>query len=117
MEDLTVWKVGDASLVLDISDADTAAKYERAIKLLTENIPKDLEFGTEKYIRGYCKAFRDMYKTLFDDDAEKIFDGIEENIRKYNNIYGEFLAFISAQSAAVIAEMMEIRNKYMPKGR
>lgn len=117
MENLTVWKVNGIELHLDIEDADTVEKYEAAMDQLETDFPKDKSAGTSTYIRAYCKAFRTLYDTLFGaGTADRIFDGVPDNIRKYTAVYGEFLAFISKQAAQSQAEMIQLRRKYLPKG-
>lgn len=117
--DNTIWEMEGYSFELDITDADTAERYEAATEKLRTDIPATGVVGMSfpAYIRAYCKAHRAFYDTVFGEPvSEKIFAGIPDNIRKYNAIYAKFLAFVSAQGTAVQNEAQEIVNKYKPKG-
>lgn len=116
--ELTIWEINDLQLELDITDADTAERYEKAVDKLKKNIPKSGAVGlkTSAYIRAYCKAHRNLYNTLFGDNAgDKIFANSSDSIIKYNAVYGKFLAFVAKQSNSASHEIEELHKKYSPK--
>lgn len=115
MENIYIWTVNGCEFELDMEDAETAERYLSAMEVL-ENA-RDMDFSNllEK-IRVYCKTFRDFYDTLFGENAsEKIFSGIKDNTRKYDEIFSSLLDFIARQRAVSSNRMNEISRKYAPK--
>ena len=115
MENIYIWTVNGCEFEIDMEDAETAEKYDSAIAVLED--AENIEFSTlSKKIRAYCKAFRDFYDTLLGENAsEKIFAGINDNCRKYDEIYSSLLDFIAKQRAISSNRMNEISKKYAPK--
>ena len=115
MENIYIWTVNGCEFELDMEDAETAERYLSAMEIL-ENA-RDMDFSNllEK-IRVYCKTFRDFYDTLLGKNAsEKIFSGIKDNTRKYDEIFSSLLDFIARQRAVSSNRMNEISRKYAPK--
>lgn len=115
--DMTLWRIHGLELHLDMGDADTVERYEKALDQMGEAVPQDASRGTSAYIRAYCQAFRTMYDTLFGaGTSEQIFADIPDNLRKYNAVYGDFLSFVSTQASQAQAEIVQIKKKYLPRG-
>ena len=115
MENIYIWTVNGCEFELDMEDAETAERYLSAMEIL-ENA-RDMDFSNllEK-IRVYCKTFREFYDTLLGENAsEKIFSGIKDNTRKYDEIFSSLLDFIARQRAVSSNRMNEISRKYAPK--
>lgn len=110
-----IWAINGCEFKLDMEDAETADRYLSALEVL-ENA-KCADFGNiAEKIRAYCKTFRDFYDVLLGENAsEKIFAGISDNCRKYDEIYTSLLDFIAEQRAVSSNRMNEIAKKYTPK--
>lgn len=114
-ENFYIWTVNGCEFELDMEDAETAENYLSAIAILEQAEDADFSNLAEK-IRSYCKAFRDFYDTLLGEHAsEKIFAGIKDNMRKYDEIYTSLLDFIAKQTTVSSNRMNEISRKYAPK--
>lgn len=63
----TVWKIEGLSLELDITDADTAERYDAATAQLPSDIPETGKVGmsTPEYIRAYCKEICKIQKLSY----------------------------------------------------
>lgn len=115
MENSYIWAVNGCEFELDMEDAETAERYLSAIDVLENAKGADFSNIAEK-IHVYCKAFRDFYDILLGGNAsEKIFAGIKDNTRKYDEIYSSLLDFIAKQRAVSSNRMNEIAKKYAPK--
>ncbi len=67
-------------------------------------------------IRQYCAVFRKFYDAFIGEGAsEKIFDGIKDNIRKYDEVYESLLAFIRNQRIESGNRISRMVQKYSPK--
>ncbi len=115
MENNYIWKVNGCEFELDMEDAETAERYLSAMEVLENAKSADFSNIVEK-IRAYCKTFRDFYDVLLGGNAsEKIFAGINDNCRKYDEIYSSLLDFIAKQRAVSAGRMNGIAKKYAPK--
>lgn len=117
--DIYIWKINDIEFELDMEDAETNEKYQNALETLKNtSLPtkKDKDFSAAKYIRAYCQAFRNLYDNIFGDgSSEKIFIGIKDNTRLYDEVYANFLEFVSAQTKECENRTNKIKLKYAPK--
>lgn len=122
-ENLFVWQVNGISLELDLEDAGDAEKYEAAFKQMSED-EKEMKKATEavetsnlaEKIRDYCKMMRNLYDNIFGNGtSDRIFNGIKENTRKYDEVYEDFLSFVKKQSAYVTERKLIAHQKYSPK--
>lgn len=115
MENNYIWKVNGCEFELDMEDAETAEKYLSAMKIL-ENAKDGNVSNIAERIRVYCKAFRDFYDELLGGNAsEKIFAGIKDNRRKYDEIYASLLELIAEQRVESEGRMTKIAQRYAPK--
>lgn len=118
MDNLTIWHINNQELEFDITEAESAERYEAVLENLRKDIPKTKPTGitTSKFIRSYCKAHRNLYDSLFGEGtSEKIFDGVPESIRRYNAVYANFLGFVGMQTSTMKQEIDEIEKKYLPE--
>lgn len=115
MENSYIWTVNGCEFELDMEDAETAERYLSAMEVLEHAKNADFSNLAEK-IHVYCKAFRDFYDVLLGENASgKIFTGINDNCRKYDEVYVSLLDFIAKQRAVSSNRMHEISKKYAPK--
>lgn len=118
MADNTIWSVNSAEFALDLQDADTAERYDKALDTLRDSMPDQGSLKPYEYIHDYCKVFRTFYDTLLGDGAAaKIFAGVKDNARVYTQTYAAFLEFVAKQAAAAQEEQQAIRRKYLPKSK
>lgn len=114
-----IWEINGVSLELDLQDADTSERYERAFAEMKNNedaLPKDGKLSER--IRAYCKLYRDVFDNLFGTGtSEKIFAGVPDNAEKYEDIYFNFLNFVSAQQQEIVQRKAERFFKYRPVNR
>lgn len=115
MENNYIWTINGCEFELDLEDAETADRYLFAMEVLEK--AKDTDCGSiAEKIRAYCKTFREFYDVLLGENAsEKIFSGIKDNCRKYDEIYSSLLDFIAEQRMVSSNRMNEISKKYAPK--
>lgn len=122
-ENLFVWQINGTSLELDLEDAGDAEKYEVAFKQMSED-EKEMKKANEAFgvsnlaeqIKAYCKMMRGLYDNIFGSGtSDKIFNGIKENTRKYDEIYVDFLSFVKKQSAYAAERRLIAHQKYSPK--
>ncbi len=114
MEDY-IWEINGSSFEIDFEDADTVEKYENSLKLLVSTENQENSTQAEK-IRSYCKAYRAFYDNLLGlGSSERIFNGIKENTRKYDEVYASLLAYITNQKNASAIRTTSLLNKYVPK--
>ena len=111
-----IWEINGLSLELDLQDADTSERYEKAfdnMKADENSLPKDGKLSDR--IRAYCKIFRDLFDSLFGEGAaEKIFAGVPDNADRYDEIYFDFLDFVAKQKNDIIQRKAERFAKYAP---
>jgi len=120
MDNFTVWNINGLELELDISEADTAERYQSVIEGLEKDVPVTKISGitAAAFIRAYCKAHRNMYDKLFGEGtSEKLFAEIPDSIRKYNAVYAKLLAFVGMQTTTLHDEVDEVKAKYLPKDK
>lgn len=117
MENSYIWSINGCEFEVDMEDADTVERYLSALKVLENSQNIEVNSLSEK-IRAYCKAFREFYDTfLGEGTSEKLFAGINDNSRKYDEIFESLLDIISRQRAESEGRMSEISRRYAPKRR
>lgn len=98
-----IWTYGEVSLTLDMADAVTVERYEDAFDQLAKeaaSLPKDGRASAR--IRAYCAMYRRLFDRLFGEGtADALFQDIPDNTDRYDEVYGAFLQFIAAQTAAI----------------
>ena len=114
-----IWEINGLSLELDLNDADTSERYEKAFEAMQSSesrLPKDGKLSER--IRAYCKLFRELFDTLFGaGTSEKIFADVPDNTDRYDDIYFNFLDFVSAQRNEILQQKAERFAKYKPVNR
>lgn len=117
MENSYIWEINGHEFEIDMEDADTAERYLSAMKVLENSRNIKVNSISEK-IRTYCKTFREFYDTfLGDGTSEKLFAGINDNSRKYDEIFESLLDVINRQRSESENRMSEISRRYTPKRR
>lgn len=115
MENGYIWAINGCEFELDMEDADTAERYVSALGVLEK--AESADFGDiPSKIRFYCKTCREFYDALLGDGAsEKIFAGIGDNARKYDEIFTSLLDFIAGQRNSATLRMENLTKRYTPK--
>lgn len=117
MENGYIWTINGCEFEVDMEDAETAEKYLSALEVLENSENSQVSSLADK-IRTYCKGFRDFYDAFLGDGAsEKIFSGINDNSRKYDEVFESLLDFISRQRAESESRKSKITQRYAPKRR
>lgn len=117
MENGYIWTINGCEFEVDMEDADTTERYLSALEVLEKSENRQVSSFSEK-IRAYCKGFREFYDAFLGDGAsEKIFSGISDNSRKYDEVFESLLDFISRQRAESEGRKSEIARRYAPKRR
>lgn len=117
MENSYIWEINGHKFEVDMEDADTAERYISALKVL-ENSQNIEVNGISEKIRTYCKVFREFYDTfLGEGTSEKLFSGINDNSRKYDEIFKSLLEVINRQKIESESRISEISRRYAPKRR
>lgn len=112
-----IWSINGCEFEVDMEDADTAERYVSALKILENSQNIEVNSLSEK-IHAYCKAFREFYDTFLGDGmSEKLFAGINDNSRKYDEVFESLLDVISRQRSESEGRMSEISRRYAPKRR
>lgn len=111
----TKWEVNGKTYELDLEDADTAERYEAAFEMMEKEekqMPKDGKPSDR--IRAYCKLFESLYDRLFGEGSGKAILGDKANTRICNEIYDDFLHFVTVQKQETLAFQNSMVNKYSP---
>lgn len=117
MENSYIWAINGCEFAVDMEDADTIDRYISALKVLENAENRQVSNMSEK-IRTYCKGFREFYDAfLGEGTSEKIFSGISDNSRKYDEVFESLLDVISRQRAESAGRMSGIARRYAPKRR
>ncbi len=117
MENSYIWSINGCEFEVDMEDAETAERYLSALKVLENSRNTEVNSIAEK-IHTYCKTFREFYDTFLGEGAsEKIFAGINDNSRKYDEVFESLLDVISRQRTESEGRMSGIARRYAPKRR
>ena len=117
MDNSYIWSINGYEFEVDMEDAETVDRYVSALKILENADNRQVSNISEK-IRTYCKAFREFYDAfLGEGTSEKIFSGISDNSRKYDEVFESLLDVISIQRAESESRIAVISQRYAPKRR
>ncbi|MCM1316270.1 MAG: hypothetical protein NC040_09375 [Muribaculaceae bacterium] len=117
MENSYIWSINGCEFEVDMEDAETVDRYASALKVL-ENADNRQVSNISEQIRTYCKTFREFYDVfLGEGTSEKIFSGISDNSRKYDEVFESLLDVISRQRAESESRIAGIARRYAPKRR
>ncbi|MDE6035732.1 MAG: hypothetical protein K2G36_07480 [Ruminococcus sp.] len=117
MENSYIWSINGCEFEVDMEDAETVDRYVSALKILENADNRQMSNISEK-IRTYCKAFREFYDAfLSEGTSEKIFSGINDNSRKYDEVFESLLDFIDRQHIEVKNRKNRFAQRYTPKTR
>ena len=115
MENSYIWTINGCEFEVDMEDAGTVDRYVSALKILENADNRQMSNISEK-IRTYCKAFREFYDAfLSEGTSEKIFSGINDNSRKYDEVFESLLDVISRQREESESRIAGISQRYAPK--
>ncbi|MDE6670888.1 MAG: hypothetical protein K2K16_01685 [Ruminococcus sp.] len=117
MENSYIWSINGHEFEVDMEDADTVDRYVSALKVF-ENARNTKTNSVSEEIRTYCKMYREFYDTFLGEGAsEKIFSGISDNSRKYDEVFELLVDVLSRQRVESEGRMFKIAQRYTPKRR
>lgn len=100
----TIWSINGLELEMDLDDAETLEKYEKAfteMDIQEKEFPKDGK--TSEIVRRYCDLYYRLFENLFGkDDADKIVQK-KYHMGQWEEVYASFLKFASLQMSAINA--------------
>ncbi|WP_353956725.1 DUF6673 family protein [Allocoprobacillus halotolerans] len=99
-----MWSINGLELEMDLDDAETLEKYEKAfteMDIQEKEFPKDGK--TSEIVRRYCDLYYRLFENLFGkDDADKIVQK-KYHMGQWEEVYASFLKFASLQMNAINA--------------
>lgn len=100
----TIWSINGLELEMDLDDAETLEKYEKAfteMDVQEKEFPKDGK--TSEIVRRYCDLYYRLFENLFGkDNANKIVQK-KYHMGQWEEVYASFLKFASLQMNAINA--------------
>ena len=111
----TVWEVNGNSFELDLQDAEVAERYETAFDKMGEEeklLPKDGK--NSEIIKAYHMMFVHLYDRLFGEGSGVKIVGEKANSRVCNEVYYDFLNFVSEQKNSTLSMQNSIISRYSP---
>lgn len=100
----TIWSINGLELEMDLDDAETLEKYEKAFTEMDnqeKEFPKDGK--TSEIVRRYCDLYYRLFENLFGkDNADKIVQK-KYHMGQWEEVYASFLKFASLQMNAINA--------------
>ena len=111
----TIWKINGLELELDMSDYETAVKYEEAFaRMAKEEKERANDGNAADVIKSYAMLFYNLFDRLFGTGtSERLFDG-KYNARRCDEVYEDFLGFVHKQNVETQTRRAELVNKYRP---
>lgn len=111
-----VWEINGISLPLDLEDVEVMERYENAFDAMTsEEKTIRIDGRASGRIRAYCMLFRNLFDHLFGDGtAEKIFAGKPMSAAVHEEVYMDFLKFVTAQTSAANERRAVLLDRYRP---
>lgn len=110
----TIWKINGLELELDMSDYDTAVKYNEALNLMQTETKTLSEDGTPETIKEYASLFHRCFDRIFGEGtSKKMFDG-KYNSRLCDNAMDDLIEFVTKQKSDLEELQKERLNKYRP---
>lgn len=98
----TIWSINGLELEMDLDDAETLEKYEKAfteMDIQEKEFPKDGK--TSEIVRRYCDLYYRLFENLFGkDDADKMVQK-KYHMGQWEEVYASFLKFASLQMHAI----------------
>lgn len=92
-------KINNVELELDLMDADTAEKYEKAIKNLDEKEKNKQEgLGMAETIRQECKLVFDFFNEVFGEGTDKKIFGNKTNYAECEKAFKQVCDYTVAQT-------------------
>ena len=112
---MSLYKINDVELEIDMEDYDFQKKYEDAFEKMYEEEKVLQKVGKASEItHGYCQMFRNLFDGIFGEGtSEKLF-GNKYNISLTNEVYDEFISICKEQSKKIQADMNKMTIKYKP---
>lgn len=111
----TKWEINGKSYELDLQDAETAERYEEVFDQLgkeEKSLPKDGKPSVR--IRAYWQLFVNLFDRLFGKGSGVAIVGEKANVRVCNEVYDDFLNFVTKQKQESLDYQNSIVNKYSP---
>lgn len=114
MNDFCTWEINGLKFEIDMEDANTVERYQKALDHIEKLNETDEIPGMANQIRRGCEIFRMFFTDTLGKDAESIFKDMPDNMRLYYDVYESFLTFIHKQKIAFASRILSINKKYVP---
>ena len=91
---MSLYKINDVELDIDMEDYDFQVKYEKAFDQLEQDEKELQKIGRASEVtKSYCEMFNRLFDNIFGDGTStKLFDG-KYNMSKTEQVYSEFMAY------------------------
>lgn len=112
---MSLYKINNAELEIDMEDYDFQKRYEDAFERLGEEEKALQKFGKSSEItKKYCEMFRNLFDDIFGAGTSGKLFGDKYNISQTNEVYDEFIEICSSQAKKARENMEKMTNKYKP---
>ncbi|MBO5568824.1 MAG: hypothetical protein J6A79_07850 [Clostridia bacterium] len=111
----TNWEINGNAYPLNMQDVDDAAKYEAAFDAMAEEeraIPKDGRLSD--LLRAKADLYRNLFDRLFGNGASLEIFGERNDLTAMDDIYEQFLTFVSKQVDEAKARQSSIIERFSP---
>lgn len=112
---MSLWKINDLELEIDLEDADFQKTYRLAFEELGKEEEKLVRVGNAEDVTiSYCNMFYKLFDAIFGEGTgDKIFSG-RHNARICDEVYSDFIGLCSEQVKSVEKRRETFTKKYLP---
>ena len=112
---MSLYKIDDVELDIDMEDYDFQVKYEKAFDQLEQDEKELQKIGRASEVtKSYCEMFNRLFDNIFGDGTStKLFDG-KYNMSKTEQVYSEFIGICAEQVRLMNERRTKLANKYKP---
>ena len=112
---MSLCKINDVELDIDMEDYDFQVKYEKAFDRLEQDEKELQKIGRASEItKAYCEMFNRLFDNIFGEGtSQKLFDG-KFNMSKTEQVYSEFIGICAEQVKTINDRRTKLANKYKP---
>lgn len=113
---MSLWKINDVELEVDMGDAEFLARYESAFEKMGEAEKELQKIGKYSEIaKKYCEMFYKLFDDIFGEGTgERIFNG-KKNCSVCEDVYDQFISHCAAEVRRIDTARQNRMNKYKPK--
>lgn len=112
---MSLYKLNDVEVEIDLEDADFLERYENAFNKMQEEETELQKVGmNSQFIFNYCELFYHLFDNIFGEGiGEKIFKG-KHNARLVDEIYSVFIDICAEQGREATERRNKLVMKYQP---